>query len=67
MRKKRYFAISDYSSEEYFTKKEALKDLINYGAEEVILYSLNASNNYSSFEVSSEDIIGIYKEGKRIK
>ena len=66
-RKHKYFALSENANEEYYTKKEALKDLINFGNEEVTLYSLNNSNGYSRFEVSNEDIIGIYQNGKLLK
>lgn len=66
MKKYKYYALSENASEQYYTKKEALKDLINFGNEEVRLYALNASNNYNRFEVTSEDLIGKFVNGKRV-
>lgn len=64
MKKYKYFAISKNASEEYYTKKEALKDLKTFGDDEVRLYILNG---LSRFEVTSEDLVGIYLKGKKVK
>ena len=63
MKKYRYYALSENASEQYYTKKEALKDLVNFGEEEVRLYALNGQ---SRFEVTSEDLIGKYINGKKV-
>ena len=62
MKKYKYYALSE--KRQYYTKKEALKDLINFGNEEVRLYALKGQ---SRFEVTSEDLIGIYMCGKEVK
>ena len=64
MKKHKYYALSENASELYYTKKSALKDLKNFGDEEVRLYALNGQ---SRFEVTSEDLIGKYINGKEVK
>lgn len=64
MKKYKYYALSENANEQYYTKKEALKDLINFGNEKVRLYALKGQ---SRFEVTSEDLIGIYMCGKEVK
>lgn len=72
----RYVAISVNCSERYSTKKEALKDILSgsWGDEEVTLYKTDRPVSlHTYFEEGpdlyaySENIIGIYKEGKKIK
>ena len=65
MKKYKYYALSENASEQYYTKNDAMKDLKNFGEEEVRLYSLK--NVESRFEVGSEDLIGVYKLGKLVK
>ena len=68
MKHYKYFAITENDAEEYFSRKQALKDLVNFGKdEEVKLYSLNKDNNFDCQNVTSEDLIGIYKNGKLVK
>ena len=72
----RYVARSENCYEEYSTKKEALKDILSgsWGDEEITLYKTDRP--ISSKELVeeglelymySENIVGIYKEGKKIK
>ena len=72
----RYVALSVNCSERYSTKKEALKDITSgsWVDEEVTLYKTDRPVSlHRYFEEGpelymwSENIVGVYKEGKRIK
>lgn len=71
----RYVARSENCYEEYLTKKEALKDITSgsWGDEEVTLYKTDrpvSSKELVEYGAElymyDENIIGIYKEGKKI-
>ena len=65
-KKYKYFALSDYDSSYYKTKAEALKDLVNFGKDvEVRLYTLKNVDDID--ELTSEDELGHYMNGKLIK
>lgn len=70
----RYVAISNNCYEEYSTKKEALKDVTSssWGDEEVTLYKTDRPvtsdelfDEGAELYMWSENIIGVYKEGKK--
>lgn len=71
----RYVAISVNASERYSTKKQALKDVMsNWGDDEVTLYKTDRPVSLHTYleegaelYMYSENIVGIYKEGKKIK
>lgn len=65
-KKHKYFAVSENDSEYYDTKANALKDLVNFGKDvEVVLYSLKNVEDID--ELSSEDELGHYINGKLVK
>lgn len=62
----KYFAVSRYDSAKYNNINSALSDLINFGEDdEVKLYSLKNEKDVQN--LYSEDLIGIYKNGKLIE
>ena len=65
-RKFKYFAVSDNVSDKYYTKEQVRKDLHTFGDdEEVKVYTL--ANVEDEQELTSEDLLFIWKNGKIIK
>lgn len=66
MKKYKYFAVSDNASDRYYTKKQAMDDLKKTWGDDVVrLYTLKYEDDVQ--QLSSEDLIGVYQNGKKIK
>ena len=66
MKKYKYFAVSVSASEYYRTKKQALADVRKTWGDDIVrLYTLKYEDDVQ--QLTSEDLIGFYQNGKKLK